>query len=62
MVRNTMMIKDYENRRELVINIIIDILDTLIINITYILLLLFIFMAFIITNAFIRNYYIYISI
>jgi len=60
MVRNTMMIKDYENRRELVINIIIDILDTLIINITYILLLLFIFMAFIITNAFIRNYYIYI--
>ena len=56
MVRNTMMIEYYNNPREL----IIDILDTLIINITYILLLLFIFMAFIITNAFIRNYYIYI--
>lgn len=60
MVRNTMMIEDYENQRELVINIIIDILDTLLINITKILLLLFMFMAFIITNAFIRNYYIYI--
>jgi len=56
MVRNTMMIEYYKNPREL----IIDILDTLIINITYILLLLFIFMAFIITNAYIRNYYIYI--
>lgn len=60
MVRNTMMIEDYENQRELVINIIIDILDTLLINITKILLLLFMFIAFIITNAFIRNYYIYI--
>ena len=60
MVRNTMMIEDYENQRELVINIIIDILDTLLINITKILLLLFMFMAFIITNVFIRNYYIYI--
>jgi hypothetical protein len=60
MVRNTMMIEDYENQRELVINIIIDILDTLLINITKILLLLFMFMAFIITNAYIRNYYIYI--
>ena len=60
MVRNTMMIEDYENQRELVINIIIDILDTLLINIIKILLLLFMFMAFIITNAFIRNYYIYI--
>ena len=48
MVRNTMMIEYYKNPREL----IIDILDTLIINITYILLLLFIFMAFIITNAY----------
>ena len=54
------MIEDYENQRELVINIIIDILDTLLINITKILLLLFMFMAFIITNAYIRNYYIYI--
>lgn len=60
MVRNTMMIEDYENPRELVIDIIIDILDILIINITKIILLLFMFMAFIITNAFIRNYYIYI--
>jgi hypothetical protein len=60
MVRNTMMIEDYENPRELVINIIIDILDMLIINITKIILLLFAFMTFIITNAFIRNYYIYI--
>jgi hypothetical protein len=60
MVRNTMMIEDYENPRELVINIIIDILDMLIINITKIILLLFMFIAFIITNAFIRNYYIYI--
>lgn len=60
MVRNTMMIENYENQRELVINIIIDILDTLLINITKILLLLFMFITFIITNAFIRNYYIYI--
>jgi len=60
MVRNTIIIEDYENQRELVINIIIDILDRLIINITKIILLLFTFMAFIITNAFIRNYYIYI--
>lgn len=54
------MVQDYENQRELVINIIIDILDTMIINITKIILLLFMFMTFIITNAFIRNYYIYI--
>jgi hypothetical protein len=60
MVRNTIIIEDYENQKELVIYVIIDILDRLIINITKILLLLFMFMAFIITNAFIRNYYIYI--
>ena len=60
MVRNTIMIENYENQREIFINIIIDILDTMIINITKIILLLFTFMAFIITNAFIRNYYIYI--
>lgn len=60
MVNNTIMVQDYENQRELVINIIIDILDTMIINITKIILLLFMFMTFIITNAFIRNYYIYI--
>lgn len=59
MVRNT-MIEERENPRELVINIIIDILDTVIINIINLLLLLFMFMTFIITNAFIRNYYIYI--
>jgi hypothetical protein len=55
-----MIIEEYENQKELVIYVIIDILDRLIINITKILLLLFMFMAFIITNAFIRNYYIYI--
>jgi hypothetical protein len=60
MVRNTIIIEEYENQKELVIYVIIDILDRLIINITKILLLLFMFMAFIITNAFIRNYYIYI--
>lgn len=60
MVHNTIIIEDYENQKELVIYVIIDILDRLIINITKILLLLFMFMAFIITNAFIRNYYIYI--
>jgi len=60
MVHNTMIIEEYENQKELVIYVIIDILDRLIINITKILLLLFMFMAFIITNAFIRNYYIYI--
>jgi len=60
MVRNTMMIEDYEEQKELVINIIIDYLDMLIINITKMLLLLFMFIVFIITNAFIRNYYIYI--
>lgn len=60
MVLNTIIIEDYENQKELVIYVIIDILDRLIINITKILLLLFMFMAFIITNAFIRNYYIYI--
>jgi hypothetical protein len=60
MVRNTIMIENYENQREIFINIIIDILDTMIINITKIILLLFMFIAFIITNAFIRNYYIYI--
>jgi hypothetical protein len=60
MVHNTIMIENYENQREIFINIIIDILDTMIINITKIILLLFMFIAFIITNAFIRNYYIYI--
>ena len=60
MVHNTMIIKDYENPRELVIYKIIDILDTMIINIINLLLLLFMFMVFIITNAYIRNYYIFI--
>ena len=60
MVRNTMMIEDYDEQKILLIDIIIDYLDMLIINITKMLLLLFMFMAFIITNAFIRNYYIYI--
>ena len=60
MVRNTMMIEDYENPRELVIYKIINILDTIIIYIINLLLLLFMFMVFIITNAYIRNYYIFI--
>lgn len=60
MVRNTMIIEDYEEQKRLLIDIIIDYLDMLIINITKMLLLLFMFMVFIITNAFIRNYYIYI--
>lgn len=60
MVRNTMMIEDYEEQKRLLIDIIIDYLDMLIINITKMLLLLFMFIVFIITNAFIRNYYIYI--
>ena len=51
MVHNTIMIENYENQREIFINIIIDILDTMIINITKIILLLFMFIAFIITNA-----------
>lgn len=60
MVRNTMMIEDYDEQKILLIDIIIDYLDMLIINITKMLLLLLMFMVFIITNAFIRNYYIYI--
>lgn len=58
MVHNTMMIEDYEEQKRILIDIIIDYLDMLIINITKMLLLLFMFIVFIITNAFIRNYYI----
>jgi len=58
MVHNTKNKEKYENQREIVINIIIDILDTFIINITKLLLLILMFMTFIITNAFIRIYFI----
>jgi len=60
MASNIIILDNYENPRELVIHIIIDFLDTLIINISKMLLLIFMFITFIITNAYIRNYYIYI--
>ncbi len=60
MTGNIIILDNYENPRELVIHIIIDFLDTLIINISKMLLLIFMFITFIITNAYIRNYYIYI--
>jgi|SaaInlV_125m_DNA_1040241.scaffolds.fasta_scaffold02726_5 hypothetical protein len=60
MIRNSMVNNIIHYEDNIISNLIIDCLDTLIVNITQLLLLILLFALFIIINAFVRINYTYI--